>query len=90
MNIYVSNLSFDVRSEDLEKQFLQYGEVSSVNIMIDKFTNRSRGFAFVEMPDAEAAKNAINSLNGYNLAGRPLTVNEARPREERAPKVSWH
>lgn len=88
MNIYVSNLSFDVNNEDLEKEFARFGEVSSASIMVDKFSNRSRGFGFVEMPDEKAAQTAINELNGTNFAGRTLNVNEARPREERKPKYS--
>ena len=92
MNIYVSNLGFGVDKEELLQQFSQYGEVSSVNIITDKFTNQSRGFAFVEMPDQASAENAINQLNGYSLAGRTIKVNEAKPREERdtnRPRNKW-
>lgn len=83
MNIYVSNLGFGVNTEDLLTQFSQYGKVASVNIITDKFTNQSRGFAFVEMPQQEEAEKAVSGLNGFTLSGRPIKVNEARPREER-------
>lgn len=83
MNIYVSNLSFAVVDEDLVKQFSQYGVVNSVNIIMDKVTNRSRGFAFVDMPESNAAEKAIRELNGASLDGRFIKVNEARQREER-------
>ena len=78
MNIYVSNLSFNVQNEDLKKHFSQYGEVASVNVIIDKVTNRSRGFAFVEMKDDQAAEKAIRALNGFTLDNRVIKVNEAR------------
>jgi RNA recognition motif-containing protein len=82
MNIYVSNLGFSVQSEDLKKHFSQYGEVSSVNIIMDKVTNRSRGFAFVDMKDTKAAEKAIRELNGLNLDNRSIKVNEARRKDE--------
>ena len=84
MNIYVSNLGFSVQKDDLRKLFTQYGEVSSVNIIMDRMTNRSKGFAFVEMPNNGAAQSAIKELNGVSVEGRSLNVNEARPREDRA------
>ena len=77
MNIYVSNLGLNVRNEDLQKRFSAYGEVTSVNIVMDKVTNRSRGFAFVDMKEAEDAKNAIRALNGVMLDNRIIKVNEA-------------
>src|ERR1043165_9646103 len=83
MNIYVSNLSFNVRDEDLQEYFAEYGEVSSAKVIMDKFTNKSRGFAFVEMPDDEAAKKAIAELDGAAVDGRSINVSVARPREER-------
>jgi RNA recognition motif-containing protein len=83
MNIYVSNLSFNVRDEDLQEYFAEYGEVSSAKVIMDKFTNKSRGFAFVEMPDDEAAKKAIQELDGASVDGRTIGVAVARPREER-------
>ena len=83
MNIYVSNLSFNVRDEDLQEYFAEYGEVSSAKVIMDKFTNKSRGFAFVEMPNDEAAKKAIQELDGAAVDGRTISVSVARPREER-------
>jgi RNA recognition motif-containing protein len=78
MNIYVSNLGFNVQDEDLKKHFSKYGEVASVKIVIDKVTNRSRGFAFVDMKDQQAAEKAIRELNGLTLDNRAIKVNEAR------------
>ncbi len=83
MNIYISNLSFGVQDEDLRKLFLEYGEVSSAKIITDKFTGKSRGFGFVEMPDSSAAENAISGLNNTSIDGRSVKVMEARPKEER-------
>lgn len=82
MNIYVSNLSFNVQEEDLREFFAPYGEVTSARIIMDKVTNRSRGFGFVEMED-EAAKKAIAELDGATVENRTIKVNEARPKEER-------
>lgn len=84
MNIYVSNLSFNVQDEDLREFFAEYGEVSSAKVITDKFTNRSRGFGFVEMPDDEAAQKAITELDGGLVEGRAIKVMEAKPREERS------
>jgi len=78
MNIYVSNLGFGVQSEELNKQFARYGEVASVNVVMDKVTNRSRGFAFVEMRDTTAAEKAIRELDGISMDGRTIKVSEAR------------
>jgi RNA recognition motif-containing protein len=86
MNIYVSNLSFNVTDEDLQEYFAEYGEVSSAKVITDKFTNKSRGFAFVEMPDDEAAKKAIAELDGASVDGRTIGVSVARPKEERSNK----
>jgi RNA recognition motif-containing protein len=83
MNIYVSNLSFAVQDEDLRGFFAEYGDVSSAKVIMDKFTNRSRGFGFVEMPDSAAAQKAIKELDGATVDGRAIRVNEARPKEER-------
>lgn len=82
MNIYVSNLSFSVQNDDLRKHFSEYGEVTSVNVIIDKVTNRSRGFAFVEMKDTRAAEKAIRELNGFTLDNRAIKVNEAREKRD--------
>ncbi len=83
MNIYVGNLSFQTTERDLEDAFSGYGEVQSARIAIDRDTNRSRGFGFVEMANQAEAEAAIAGLNGKDLQGRTLTVNEARPREDR-------
>jgi RNA recognition motif-containing protein len=82
-NIYVGNLSFQATEDDLRQAFSQYGEVSAVNIVTDRETGRSRGFAFIEMPDGTAAKGAIENLNLAEIAGRKVTVNEARPKPDR-------
>ncbi len=82
MNIYVGNLPFTATAADLEKLFGEYGEVTSAAVITDRETGRSRGFGFVEMPDA-AASTAIEQLNRADFGGRPLTVNEARPRQPR-------
>jgi len=83
MNIYVGNISRTATEQDLKDAFTAYGEVSSASIIKDKFSGESRGFGFVEMPNKEEAEKAISSLNGKDLKGRPLTVNEARPRTDR-------
>jgi RNA recognition motif-containing protein len=84
MNIFVSNLSFNVRDEDLREYFAEYGEVTSAKVILDKFTNKSRGFAFVEMSDDEAAKKAIAELDGASVDGRTIGVAVARPKEDRS------
>ncbi|MBN1854939.1 MAG: RNA-binding protein [Pirellulales bacterium] len=82
-NIYVGNLSYDATEDDLREAFEEFGKVSSVAIIKDRETGRPRGFAFVEMPDGQEAKVAIEALNLKEIAGRAVTVNEARPRAER-------
>lgn len=82
MNIYVGNLSYNMGETDLKETFEEYGIVESAKVIIDRTTNRSKGFGFVEMPDDEDAKKAISELNGKEVLGRPLKVNEAKPREE--------
>ena len=84
MNIYVSNLSFNVNDEDLKSYFADYGEVSSAKVINDKETNRSRGFGFVEMTDDAAAQKAIAELDGGMVEGRAIKVMVAKPREERS------
>ena len=86
MNIYVGNLDFKVNEHDLETLFGQYGEVSSVTIVVDKYSGRSRGFGFVDMEDNNEAKKAINELNGKSLKSRDIVVNEARPRRDKFGK----
>lgn len=79
MNIYVGNLSYSMTSDELEALFSEYGQVDSAAVIMDRDTNRSRGFGFVEMPDADGRK-AIEALNDVEHGGRKLNVNEARPR----------
>ena len=81
--LYVGNLSYNVRDEDLQQAFAQYGSVSSAKVMMDRDTGRSKGFGFVEMGSDAEAQSAINGMNGQSLDGRAIVVNEARPREER-------
>jgi RNA recognition motif-containing protein len=82
MNIYVANIPFKASEDELRELFEQHGEVSSVKIILDRETNRSRGFGFIEMADSDAAKQAINELNGYSFLGKELVVNEARPKTD--------
>jgi cold-inducible RNA-binding protein len=83
--MFVGNLGFDVTENDLQDLFAQHGSVVEVNLVLDRATGRSRGFAFVTMATDEAAQAAIQALNGFSLQGRGLTVNVARPREDRPP-----
>ena len=83
MNIFVGNLAFSATDDSLRQLFESHGVVDKVNIITDRDTGRSKGFGFVEMPDSAAAKAAIQGLNGKELDGRALTVNEAKPREPR-------
>ena len=82
--LYVGNLSYNVTNSSLGEMFSKFGEVRSAQVVQDRDTGRSKGFGFVEMPDDNAALEAIQGLNGKDYDGRPLTVNEARPREERS------
>jgi cold-inducible RNA-binding protein len=81
VKLYVGNLTFNTTEQDIQEQFSRYGQVSSAIIITDRDTGRSRGFAFVEMDSKESAQTAIEALNGKELDGRALTVNEARPRD---------
>jgi len=83
MKLYVGNLSYDSSEDDIRQAFEAIGEVTEVNIIIDRMSGRSKGFGFVEMPDKEAATNAIEQLNSTDLNGRALNVNEAKPRVDR-------
>lgn len=85
-NIFVGNLDFSVREEAIRSLFETYGTVERVSIMTDRETGRSRGFAFVEMTNEGEAERAISALNGTNMSGRALNVNEARPKAERGPR----
>ena len=84
MKLYVGNLSFETTENDLQDLFEQHGQVSEVRLMMDRMTGKSRGFAFVTLNDGAQANAAMSALNGRELKGRTLTVNEARPREERS------
>ncbi len=83
MNIYVGNLSYNTSEDSLRNAFEGYGEVASVNVIKDRMTGQSRGFAFVEMPSDDQAQSAIDGLNGQELDGRQLRINIARRRDER-------
>jgi RNA recognition motif-containing protein len=83
MNIYVGNLAYSTTEEDLRKAFEAFGEISSVNIIKDQYSNQSKGFGFVEMPQDAEAQAAISALNGKDVNGRTINVNEARPRAEK-------
>jgi len=83
MNIYVSNLGYNFRDEELNSLFAAFGTVSSAKVIMDKFTNKSKGFGFVEMPDQAAAEKAIKELNGTMADGRSINVSEARPKEDK-------
>ena len=87
MNIYVSNLSFNVQDEDLKEFFMEYGEVSSAKVITDKFTGKSRGFGFVEMSDDAAAQKAITELDQATVEGRTIRVMEAKPKEEKPARA---
>lgn len=82
MNLYIGNLNYGTRDNDLQSLFEQIGEVSSAKIIMDRVTGRSKGFGFVEMPNDDEARKAIEDLNGYTLGNRQITVSEARPRPE--------
>ena len=82
MNIYAGNLNYNISEEDLEKVFAEFGEVTSVKIIRDKYTDQSKGFGFIEMADDAAAQKAIDELNGTEVKGRELRVNQARPPRE--------
>ncbi|MCF6402932.1 RNA-binding protein [Chitinophaga filiformis] len=90
MDIYVSNLSPYVLGEDLKKQFSKFGVVSSANIIIDKYTNRSRGFGFVTMPNDAEAEKAILEMDGSSLDGKAIAASKARPREEKTNRSSYN
>ncbi len=83
VKLYVGNLAFNTTEQDLQDEFSQYGQVNSASLITDRETGRSRGFAFVELDSKEAAQTAIQGLNGKEVGGRALTVNEAKPREDR-------
>ena len=86
MNLFVAKLNFDTQEDDLRAAFEQFGEVSSCSVITDKFTGRSKGFAFVDMPNDDEASNAINSLDNTDFDGRTIVVKKAEPRESRPPR----
>ena len=88
MNIYVGNLSYNVTEDELKNVFAQYGEVSSAKIITDKYSGRSKGFGFVEMPVLGEAEEAITALNDKEVKGRNIKVNKARPKEDRPQRDS--
>ncbi|PLX67442.1 MAG: RNA-binding protein [Denitrovibrio sp.] len=90
MNIYVGNLPYKAQEDEINDMFKAFGDVASVRIITDHETGRSKGFGFVEMEDDEQAKAAIDDLNGVEMEGRPLTVNEARPRAPRQPRGGYN
>lgn len=89
MNIYIANIPFKASDAELKQLFEQHGQVTSAKIIIDKVTNRSRGFGFVEMTDSTAAKQAINSLNGADFQGKSLVVNEAHSKTDSGAGKLW-
>jgi len=89
MNIYISNLSYDVNDNDLTELFEEYGKVSSAKVIMDRYSGRSRGFGFVEMDDDSEAQKAINELNESEFDGKVINVNKAKPRVERSHGNSY-
>ncbi|MDR2084625.1 MAG: RNA-binding protein [Bacteroidales bacterium] len=88
MNIFIGSLPYKVKDSDLKQLFEEYGEVNSAKVITDRQTGRSKGFGFVDMPDDELAKRAINELNGTEIQGRTIVVNEANEREERSNRYN--
>ena len=86
MNLFVGNLSYEVGDDELRQAFESYGMVSSAKVLLERETGRSRGFGFVEMPNDDEARNAMQNLNLHKLNGRAIQVNEARPREDRSKR----
>ncbi len=86
MNLYIGNIPYSISEAELTQLFANFGEVTSLNVVKDKVTNRSKGFGFVEMPDDSAATAAINELNGKEVNGRQIIVNEARPKTDKPPR----
>jgi cold-inducible RNA-binding protein len=84
--LYIGNLSYNTTQDQLQELFSEHGTVNEIDLIMDKFSGRPRGFGFITMETKEGAEAAIQALNGKNVDGRDLTVNEARPREERAPR----
>ena len=89
MNIYVGNLSWSVNDDELRNLFSEFGEISTANVIMDKFSGRSKGFGFVEMPNDGDAESAIDALNEKEVDGRNLRVNQAKPREDRPRRPKY-
>ena len=89
MNLYIGNIPYSISESELTQLFANFGEVTALNVVKDKVTNRSKGFGFVEMPDDSAASAAINELNGKEVNGRKIIVNEARPKTDK-PRYNKH
>jgi RNA recognition motif-containing protein len=89
MNIYVGNLSFEATEDEVRALFTEFGEVASVNLISDRDSGRPKGFGFVEMPQAEQAQKAMQALNAKEYKGRPLNVNEARPKSDKPRRERW-
>lgn len=89
MNIFVGNLNYEFRDNDLEQLFAPFGEISSVKVITDKFTGRSKGFGFVEMPKDDQASKAIDSLDGKEIRGRNIKVNKALPPKKKESNSRW-
>ncbi|MDD5728600.1 MAG: RNA-binding protein [Victivallales bacterium] len=90
MNLYVGNLAYSMRDDDLHALFSAHGSVDSARVIMDRVSGRSKGFGFVEMSDDEAARAAIEALNGTEIEGRNVVVNEARPREDKRPRGGFN
>ncbi len=90
MDIYVGNLPYDTDEQTIRDTFSEYGNVEKVNIIYDRHTGRAKGFAFVTMPDVKEGQSAIEALDNTELGGRPIKVNQAKPREERAPRGDYN
>ena len=89
MNIYVGNLSFEATEDEVRALFAEFGDVASGNLISDRDSGRPKGFGFVEMPQSEQAQNAMKALNGKEFKGRPMNVNEARPKTDRPRRPRW-
>ncbi|MEN8178520.1 MAG: RNA-binding protein [Pseudomonadota bacterium] len=89
MNIYVGNLSWSINDDELRNLFSEFGEISTANVIMDKFSGRSKGFGFVEMPNDSDAESAIDALNEKEVDGRNLRVNQAKPREDRPRRPKY-
>ncbi len=89
MNLYVGNLLFDVTESELKELFEPFGQVTEIRLIMDKFSGKSKGFGFIEMPSKDEAQKAIEALNGKDVKGRPMTVNEAKPKVERGGRGGY-